>query len=203
MSSVGFEGSNMETQCKSSTKQNLIDAFWSLYEKKDISKITVKEITTMAGYNRSTFYEYYRDVYDLLDQLEETLMESPMSEIENNFEGTGFESKLRIFSELFEKKKKYLSVLLGDNGDPAFHRKLKNKIKPGLKQTLKEEGLKDETIIDVILEYQVSAMLGIMVYMHTSDKKPNLNEVFEITYDLCNYGIKQTVEKLVQEEKNK
>ncbi len=46
-------------------------------------------------------------------------------------------------------------------------------------------------------------MLGIMVYMHTSDKKPNLNEVFEITYDLCNYGIKQTVEKLVQEEKNK
>ena len=38
------------------TKQNIEDAFWSIYVEKDISKISVMEIIQKAGYNRSTFY---------------------------------------------------------------------------------------------------------------------------------------------------
>ena len=57
------------------TKQILTDAFWKLYREKSIDKITVREITQLAGYNRSTFYEYFCDVYDVLQQLENSLME--------------------------------------------------------------------------------------------------------------------------------
>jgi AcrR family transcriptional regulator len=56
------------------TKQNLIDAFWALYCEKRIEKITVKEITQKAGYNRGTFYEYFTDIYDVLNQIEESLI---------------------------------------------------------------------------------------------------------------------------------
>jgi len=52
------------------TKENLIEAFWQIYCEKGLGKITVKEITAKAGYNRSTFYEYFTDVYDVLDQIE-------------------------------------------------------------------------------------------------------------------------------------
>lgn len=45
------------------TRQNLIDSFWLLYCQKNIEKITVKEICEIAGYNRSTFYVYFNDVY--------------------------------------------------------------------------------------------------------------------------------------------
>ncbi|MBK5253397.1 MAG: TetR/AcrR family transcriptional regulator [Peptostreptococcaceae bacterium] len=190
----------MDTHVKNGTKQNLIDVFWMLYEKKDISKITVKEITAIAGYNRSTFYEYYSDVYDVLDQLEESLMKRPMPELEKDCEGLDFESKMRIISKVFEKNKKYLSILLGDNGDPAFQRKMKNKVKPMLRQTLIEQGLKDESKIDIILEYQISAMLGIMVYMTTSKEHPDLKEVFEITYRMSECGMSKTVEMLIEEE---
>ena len=41
------------------TRQNLMDAFWILYCEKRIEKITVKDIVNKAGYNRSTFYEYF------------------------------------------------------------------------------------------------------------------------------------------------
>ena len=51
------------------TKQNLTDAFWQIYCTKRIDKITVRDITTKAGYNRGTFYEYFRDVYDVLEQI--------------------------------------------------------------------------------------------------------------------------------------
>ena len=53
------------------TRQALMDAFWTLYKKKRIEKITVKNITDAAGYNRSTFYQYFLDVYDILAQLED------------------------------------------------------------------------------------------------------------------------------------
>ena len=53
------------------TRQNLIDSFWQLYCKKRIEKITVKEICDRAGYNRSTFYVYFKDAYEILDEIEE------------------------------------------------------------------------------------------------------------------------------------
>ena len=59
------------------TKENLMEAFWQIYCEKRIEKITVKEITMKAGYNRSTFYEYFTDVYDVLEQIENSLIPSP------------------------------------------------------------------------------------------------------------------------------
>lgn len=37
-------------------------------------KITVKDITNKAGYNRGTFYEYFTDVYDVLNYIEDSLI---------------------------------------------------------------------------------------------------------------------------------
>ena len=41
------------------TKENLMEAFWQIYCEKRIEKVTVKEITAKAGYNRSTFYRVF------------------------------------------------------------------------------------------------------------------------------------------------
>ena len=43
-------------------------AFLALLEKKDLAYITVKEICTAAGVNRSTFYLHYETVGDLLNE---------------------------------------------------------------------------------------------------------------------------------------
>lgn len=56
------------------TKQNIIDAFWQLYCQYPLSQITVTAVIARAGYNRSTFYEYFRDVADVLDTLEAFLI---------------------------------------------------------------------------------------------------------------------------------
>ena len=57
------------------TKNNLRIAFWSLYAQKPIEKISIKEITELAGYNRGTFYLHYKDVFDLMDQIKNELIE--------------------------------------------------------------------------------------------------------------------------------
>lgn len=50
---------------KEITKNNLIEAFWSIYKVKPLPKITVKEITDKAGYNRGTFYTYFSDINEI------------------------------------------------------------------------------------------------------------------------------------------
>lgn len=56
---------------------NLIrESFIENYREKDINKISVKAICEKAGINRSTFYTYYTDVYELRDDVENEVFES-------------------------------------------------------------------------------------------------------------------------------
>jgi AcrR family transcriptional regulator len=56
------------------TRKNLMDAFWHIYSKEGIEKTSVREIVGKAGYNRCTFYEYFTDVYDVLEQIEASIL---------------------------------------------------------------------------------------------------------------------------------
>lgn len=48
------------------TKKILSNALKELMNKKEVEKISIKEITTLAGVNRQTFYYHFEDIYDLL-----------------------------------------------------------------------------------------------------------------------------------------
>jgi len=187
----------MESDIKKRTKKNLTEAIWQLYEKKEVSKITVKDVTTLAGYNRSTFYECFKDVYDVLEQLEESLIKKTLMPFKKSKEGKEVESVIMALSEEFERNKRYFSVLLGDNGDPRFRSKVQNKIKPKIREKLEDLGVKDENKINILIEYQVSAMLGIMIYIHTSENPPKISELFEVVNSLNRHGLKETVESMV------
>ena len=65
-----------QPQITEQTKDKLRSAFWTLYSSKPIDKITIKEITDLAGYNRGTFYLYYKDVYDILASIEAELLQA-------------------------------------------------------------------------------------------------------------------------------
>lgn len=57
-----------------SAKAYIITALLELLHQKTFSSITVKEIVKRAGISRSTFYVYYYDKYDLLDQLSKDII---------------------------------------------------------------------------------------------------------------------------------
>ena len=52
------------------TKKSLRDSLFALLREKNISQITVTELTKHADVNRSTFYLYYNDVYDMMDKIQ-------------------------------------------------------------------------------------------------------------------------------------
>lgn len=179
---------NKRTDITVQTRQNIIDAFWELYCDKRIEKITVKEITLKAGYNRGTFYEYFIDVYDVLDQIENSLIPS-MNELPPVSTTTGtLGMPLDMFLLIWEKNSKYYSVLLGDKGDPAFASKLKNSIKPMILKSFDKHLNINKNELDYILEYTLSAMVGIMSYWFMNKESMSRDNLFNLIHRLMEYG---------------
>jgi AcrR family transcriptional regulator len=156
------------------TREALIEAFWTLYCQKRIDHISIKEITDKAGYHRSTFYEYFADIYDLLTQLEESLLTHIKETVLNSLLAERNEDSLQVIVEAYESKGMYLSVLLGENGGSTFSRKLKALMQPALREVF---GLSESDIHTAyILEFGLSAILSTVSYWYQSNKDLPSNE---------------------------
>ena len=57
------------------TKKLLSQGLIELMQHKQVKDITVRELAERVDVNRGTFYLYYRDIFDLLERLEEDLFE--------------------------------------------------------------------------------------------------------------------------------
>lgn len=170
------------------TRQNIIDAFWSFYSQERIEKITVKEITEKAGYNRGTFYEYFIDVYDVLEQIENSLIPAidelpPISNPSSGSEALPID----MFLKMYERNNQYYSVLLGENGDPAFAGKLKKAVKPIISEAFMVKSI-DKAELDYILEFVLSAMIGILGYWFKENKVLSVEKLIALIYDLMENG---------------
>ena len=77
-------------------------AFYELLQKYTIEDISVGQITQTAEVSKPTFYRYYRDKYDLLNQMFDVMFE-PMREAERSF--SWGEAMLRILKNLEQNLK--------------------------------------------------------------------------------------------------
>lgn len=108
------------------TKMVLEESLITLMEKKDISKITIKEICEKADINRSTFYAHYRDQYDLLRKIENKFLAAIQAYLEN-FDKKYTEDILLITEKIFQyirKNARICRLLLSERGDFTFQKKI-------------------------------------------------------------------------------
>jgi Transcriptional regulator len=181
------------------TRQNLIDAFWQLYCKKTIEKITVKEVCETAGYNRSTFYVYFKDVYDILEYIEqETITVDEFFEHVYKYMFFEVDKKkaLRSILQVYDNNEKYLPVLLGENGDIHFRKNLINKIKPvvlsNFFQHLNEKELNQ---LNYIIEYQTAGVLNLISKWYSNQKDIPIEDMVDILFSVTTNGVLTEMDK--------
>ncbi len=184
-----------KSSVKSKTKQKFLDAFWKIYKKKRIERITIKEICQTAGYNRSTFYEYFIDIYDVLEQIEDKLIPTKELLPPINIMSKKYGVTLESFIKIYEENREFYSVLLGDNGDPSFATRLKNSTKNLIKEEMKEDIKINSLDFDYLLEYVLSGMIGIMSYWFKGEKKISLNELISLISKINEKGISDIIHK--------
>lgn len=65
------------------SKQAIIDTYIDIRKTTPIEKMTVVSLCKKANINKSTFYVYYQDIFDLCEQIEDIIVEKITSSIQH------------------------------------------------------------------------------------------------------------------------
>lgn len=109
------------------TKQQLRQSLTTLLQTKPIQNITVKELADMADINRGTFYLHYRDVFDLLNQIENELLDDLEALLEKYQPGNILPNTVNIFADIYglvQENSELVGILIGEHGEMNFSSRL-------------------------------------------------------------------------------
>ena len=178
---------NKNPKVTAQTRENLLQAFWSLYRQKKIEHITIKDITTKAGYNRSTFYEYFVDIYDVLNQLEDSLLGDLKEKVLDSLEDGLNQDVIQKLADMYESKGEYLGILLGESGDPNFAKKIKTVLRSALMNVF---GLPENDMrASYIFEFGMSGIIGTITHWYHSNKSLPSPEIVRLIRSMLATGI--------------
>lgn len=110
------------------TKKAITHALAELLQEKPLNSISVREISDVADINRGTFYLHYRDVYDMVEQLQNETFEKFNKIVDAHEHANNKNELFPMLVELFNllaENAEFAKVLIGKNGDAAFVDKLK------------------------------------------------------------------------------
>lgn len=110
------------------TKKMLRDAFTALLLEKPIQNISVRELCERAGVNRGTFYIHYRDIFHLMETIENEIVTAlgdilGKLDVSPGNDNAFIEVCLKIF-EYLKQNADICIILLSENGDVNFINRL-------------------------------------------------------------------------------
>jgi AcrR family transcriptional regulator len=108
------------------TKMVIKQALLDLMKEKPINKIKVTEICDRADVGRGSFYTYYENAYDLMEQIEDEIFAEVERSIKESSDASTSSVMLTEIMRYASENVDMCKVLLGPNGDKEFIRRLVN-----------------------------------------------------------------------------
>ncbi|MBR6299415.1 MAG: TetR family transcriptional regulator C-terminal domain-containing protein [Clostridia bacterium] len=146
------------------TKKMLTQALTQLLQEKQINEITVKELTDLADMNRGTFYLYYKDIFDMLEKIEDGLFEA-LEEIVFLHEHDDVSQQTKpILLDLFrfiEDIQEMCRVLLSPHGDMNFLHRLNEVVREKCLQMWPNKEDKNDATFEYHYSFVVYGCVGV------------------------------------------
>lgn len=174
------------------TKRAIRNAFAKLLSEKNINDITIRDITDLAEINRKTFYNYYKGIFELIDEIENGVVDQ-------------FEALLneKDFRQSMENPYDVLFKLTGIlHSDPEFYRhfftvgangnltlKIVSMLKERTKAVLFSQVENSPEEIDLALEYVFSGMFAVFRTWFNSGQQQSVEEISQIISTISFKGI--------------
>jgi AcrR family transcriptional regulator len=175
------------------TKKAIHNAFTELLSQKDMNDITIKEIAQKADINRKTFYNYYNNIYELLNEIENDTIHNFEQAIEE-FDFDNFMDSPSLFLEkltlIINNDINFYSHFLTMEHNSNLMTKMSNSIKAKLKEALKDKTDMNEQQLNIMINYAVSGMIGIYQEWFQNHQKESLEDISKQTSVLVLLGIK-------------
>src|SRR5258707_8729082 len=118
------------------TRKQIQDAFIALTIEEGFASVTVHSITERADINRSTFYRYYQDKYDLLDALaDEVVAEDASVEAD---EQEAHRGTVQLLGRI-QQHAEFYQVMLSVQGDAFFAERFRQNIEKWFRDRFHEQ----------------------------------------------------------------
>ena len=171
--------------------QKITNALISLLSEKELSQITVKELSDKADINRKTFYSYYSGIDDILDKIEDEIVEKLLAIIRDyDFRSSDFDayalfcSLNQIINDDFEL---YQSLIFSNNYDFLLI-KVKNTIKKTLLERYAPKINAQNNLLGLYAEYVASGIVSMYIEWFHSDNSVSLEELAKAASDITLFG---------------
>ena len=175
------------------TKKLIKKGLTELSKTKCITKITVKELTDHIEINRGTFYLHYKDIYELIDAIENELYEeinarlsevSPIELIKRPVDICE-----RVCDHLREHTEIY-AMLMGEHGDAQFTHKIGELMNEKIYSIFKRIFPNmDDTRFDFAYSYGKFGLIGLMDCWCTKHPEWTSRQVAEMWLKLTVTGL--------------
>ena len=122
---------NKQPEITDATREAFVQAYCKLSYGSGGKKFTIKNITDLAGYNRTTFYRYFIDVIDVNDYLERQMISEILKNIRLHVIDGAFDNTFyKVFLDVYHKHKMELTFLISEEHRTHFIESIKNEIFP-------------------------------------------------------------------------
>ncbi len=178
------------------TKKVIKETLITLLNEKEINKITVSEICKIADINRTTFYRYYLDVYDLLDKIKEEFVNELLIVSNTNKDDYTVSSFSKDLLTVFLDHKELVKVLFNQKSNIYF---LNDILEVAFIKCKTKWETKINTLSNDNIEYAsifiFNGALGVINYWVQNNFEKSIDEVCSIIENLSYDGINKFIYK--------
>ena len=172
------------------TKRAIHTAFAELLTEKDMDDITVTDIANRATINRKTFYNNYRGVYELVDELENEVIRT----FETAMQGIDFiENPYAVFvklTEIINSDMDFYGALLRSSRNAGLAHKIRQTLQQKAQDMFASRVDMPPDQMEVMMNYSISGMVAVYQSWFNSERRQLIEEVSDIVSRMCLAGLR-------------
>lgn len=175
------------------TKRMLMTGLTQLMAQKSVNEISVRELAELVDINRGTFYLHYRDIFDMVEKIQQELFDEFNQRIKKHSLKELGTNPLPLIEDLFEfisDNADLFYVMLGPNGDMAFVERMKLLIKEEwLRDWPEILNLKDTDKFDYYYAFFVGGAIGLVYNWLSCGHKETAKEMASLVTSMILSGL--------------
>ena len=169
------------------TRRQLKKGLAALMKEKSVNQITVKELVEEVDINRSTFYLHFKDIQDLLREIEENMEAQIKRAIEEHPIVSGNENAFYFIEDMFrvlDEEREISKALIGPNGDMGFIHRIERIIKENSRGTLEKmfPGKKED--LKYFYAFCLCGCLGLVKVWLNEGEEKSPEEMAQMTFNM-------------------
>ncbi len=173
------------------TKRAIYNAFVELLSEKEINHITITDISKKADINRKTFYNYYSNTYEVMEEIENLTVDTFIKRLDA-IEFTNMTDFLtEIFSqftEIINSDLDFFSHLFKTNNRSILIVKIVEAIKEYIRKRIEKEQELDIQKFNIVADFYIPGILSVYMNWFINNHNIPIEELSHILTDLILHG---------------